>query len=189
MSSKCPMRLGSPLKNQTCEQGDASSMWPRRSRRTRDSVTSTPHLSQMTPRCFIRLYLPQTFPVGDGTEDAGAKQPVALRLEGAVIDGFRLGDFPMRPASDLFRRGETDPDGIEVGDQICSVVRRGSVHNFSYKSFKAADERRFTQIRSAFIRVNPRLINLLRERCPGSLAASSSTPHPDTATATRGSGR
>src|ERR1700722_15549376 len=52
------MRLGRPLKNQTCEQGVASSMCPRRSRRTRDSVTSTPHLSQMTPRCFIRLYLP-----------------------------------------------------------------------------------------------------------------------------------
>ena len=52
------MRLGSPLKNQTCEHGLASSMCPRRSRRTRASVTSTPHLSQITPRCFMRLYLP-----------------------------------------------------------------------------------------------------------------------------------
>ena len=52
------MRRGSPLKNQTCDTGQASSMWPIRSRRTRDRVTSTPHLSQMTPRCFIRLYLP-----------------------------------------------------------------------------------------------------------------------------------
>ena len=34
------MRLGNPLKNHTCEQGDASSMWPRRSRRTFDRVTS-----------------------------------------------------------------------------------------------------------------------------------------------------
>ena len=54
----CPMRDGRPLKNHTCEQGEASSIWPRRSRRTLESVTSTPHLSQMTPRCFIRLYLP-----------------------------------------------------------------------------------------------------------------------------------
>src|ERR1700733_3923058 len=53
------MRLGSPLKNHTCEQGDASSMWPSRSRRTLLRVTSTPHLSQITPRCFMRLYLPQ----------------------------------------------------------------------------------------------------------------------------------
>src|SRR6202046_1287680 len=59
MSSRWPMREGRPLKNHTCEQGDASSLWPRRSRRTLETVTSTPHLSQMTPRCFMRLYLPQ----------------------------------------------------------------------------------------------------------------------------------
>src|SRR5580704_6641297 len=34
-------------------------MWPMRSRRTLLTVTSTPHLSQITPRCFMRLYLPQ----------------------------------------------------------------------------------------------------------------------------------
>ncbi len=53
------MRLGSPLKNHTWDTGAASSMCPIRSRRTFDFVTSTPHLSQTTPRCFIRLYLPQ----------------------------------------------------------------------------------------------------------------------------------
>ncbi len=53
------MREGSPLKNQTWDTGEASSMWPIRSRRTLDLVTSTPHLSQTTPRCFMRLYLPQ----------------------------------------------------------------------------------------------------------------------------------
>ena len=52
------MRLGRPLKNQTWDTGQASSMWPIRSRRTRERVTSTPHLSQITPRCFMRLYLP-----------------------------------------------------------------------------------------------------------------------------------
>ena len=52
------MRLGRPLKNQTWETGAASSMWPMRSRRTLERVTSTPHLSQTTPRCFMRLYLP-----------------------------------------------------------------------------------------------------------------------------------
>jgi hypothetical protein len=30
-----------------------------RSRRTLDFVTSTPHLSHTTPRCFMRLYFPQ----------------------------------------------------------------------------------------------------------------------------------
>ena len=58
MSRMWPMRLGRPLKNQTWLTGQASSMWPMRSRRTFDCVTSTPHLSQITPRCFMRLYLP-----------------------------------------------------------------------------------------------------------------------------------
>ena len=53
------MREGSPLKNHTWETGEASSMWPMRSRRTRARVTSTPHLSQITPANFIRLYFPQ----------------------------------------------------------------------------------------------------------------------------------
>src|SRR4029077_14406674 len=58
MSRRWPMRLGSPLKNHTWLTGVASVMWPRRSRRTLACVTSTPHLSQITPRCFMRLYLP-----------------------------------------------------------------------------------------------------------------------------------
>ncbi len=58
MSSKRPMREGSDFKNQMCATGAASSIWPMRSRRTRDSVTSTPHFSQMMPLYFMRLYLP-----------------------------------------------------------------------------------------------------------------------------------
>ena len=53
------MRDGMHLKNQMCETGTASSMWPMRSRRTRASVTSTPQRSQTTPLCLMRLYLPQ----------------------------------------------------------------------------------------------------------------------------------
>ena len=130
------MRLGRPLKNHTCEQGLASSMWPRRSRRTRDSVTSTPHLSQITPRCFMRLYLPHKHSQSAiGSENAGAEQAVALRLEGPVIDGFGLGYFAVRPAPDFLRRGQTDSNRIEVGDQIRSIVWRRSVHlNASVKS-------------------------------------------------------
>ena len=37
----------------------ASSIIPIRSRRTFDNVTSTPHFSQITPRCLRRLYFPQ----------------------------------------------------------------------------------------------------------------------------------
>ena len=65
----------------------------------------------------------QAFPVGDGSEDAGAEQPVALGLEGAVVDGFRLGDLAVRPAPDFFRRGERNADGIEIRDQIRAIIR------------------------------------------------------------------
>ena len=52
------MRLGSDFRNQMCATGEASSIWPMRSRRTLASVTSTPHFSQTMPRYFMRLYLP-----------------------------------------------------------------------------------------------------------------------------------
>src|SRR5258708_21544455 len=68
----------------------------------------------------------QALPVGNWTEDAGAEQSIALRLKGPVVDRFGLGDFAMRPASNFFRRSEADPDGIEVGDQICAIVRGGT---------------------------------------------------------------
>ncbi len=42
-----------------CTAGAASSMWPMRSRRTLERVTSTPQRSQMMPLKRTRLYLPQ----------------------------------------------------------------------------------------------------------------------------------
>jgi hypothetical protein len=56
----------------------------------------------------------QALVILDRTKDLGAEQPVALRLEGAVVDGLRLLDFAERPAADLLRRCQTDPDGIEM---------------------------------------------------------------------------
>ena len=46
------------LQEPDVRDGAASSIWPMRSRRTRDSVTSTEHFSQMMPLYFMRLYLP-----------------------------------------------------------------------------------------------------------------------------------
>jgi hypothetical protein len=43
----------------------------------------------------------EALPVGYRAKDAGAEQAVALRLEGAVVDGLGLGDFAMRPAPDF----------------------------------------------------------------------------------------
>ena len=72
------------------------------------------------------------------TEDTGAEQAVALRLEGAVVDGLRLLDLAVGPRKDLLRRGDADADGIEglrlsariedVGDFLihpCSPKARG----------------------------------------------------------------
>ncbi len=59
MSRRYPSRLGTPLKYQMCVTGAASSMWPIRSRRTFERVTSTPQRSQMIPLNRTRLYLPQ----------------------------------------------------------------------------------------------------------------------------------
>ncbi len=58
MSSIMAIREGSDFRNQMWATGEASSMWPMRSRRTRARVTSTPHFSQMMPLYFMRLYLP-----------------------------------------------------------------------------------------------------------------------------------
>ena len=63
----------------------------------------------------------ETLPIGYRTKDARAEQAVALRLERAVVDGFRLGDFTMRPAPDFFRRCQADADSIEIGNRVCHV--------------------------------------------------------------------
>src|SRR5207247_4085627 len=60
----------------------------------------------------------EALPVGDRTEDLRAEQTVALRLEGAVVDRLRLGDFAVRPRPDLFRRRQADLDGVEIVDRL-----------------------------------------------------------------------
>ena len=55
----------------------------------------------------------QALVVLDRPEDLGAEKTVALRLERAVVDRFRLLDFAVRPRTDFFRRREADADGIE----------------------------------------------------------------------------
>src|SRR3954454_11903930 len=49
----------------------------------------------------------------DRSKDARAEQPVALRLERAVIDGFGLLDLAVRPGADLLRARHLDLDLVE----------------------------------------------------------------------------
>ena len=55
----------------------------------------------------------QALVVLDRAKDAGAEQAVALRLEGAVVDGFGLLDLAERPGADLLRAGDLDLDLVE----------------------------------------------------------------------------
>ncbi len=56
----------------------------------------------------------QTFVILDRAKDLGAEQTVALRLEGAVVDGFRFLDFAVGPRTDFFGRREADLDRVEL---------------------------------------------------------------------------
>ena len=49
------------------------------------------------------VFAAQAFPVRDRTENLGAEQAVTLGLEGAVVDGLRLGDFTVGPGANFFR--------------------------------------------------------------------------------------
>ena len=68
----------------------------------------------------------QALPILGGAENTRAEESVALRLEGPVVDGLRLGDFAMGPAPDFFRRGQRNADRIKIRDQIRTIIRRGS---------------------------------------------------------------
>src|SRR5208337_1168061 len=72
----------------------------------------------------------QAFPVGDRAKNAGTKQAVTLRLEGAVIDGLRLGHFTMRPGPDLLRRRQADADGVKFTNQAYTIIRAAAEHWF-----------------------------------------------------------
>ena len=78
----------------------------------------------------------QALPILSRTKNSRAEQPVALRLEGAVVDGFRLGHFAMRPAPDFFRRRQRNADGIEIRYQIRPIGRRGSQNSLQFEKPK-----------------------------------------------------
>src|SRR5882757_6959231 len=52
-----------------------------------------------------------------GSEDLRAEQAIAFGLEGAIVDGFRLLHFAVRPRADHVRRGKSDLDRIEILDR------------------------------------------------------------------------
>src|SRR5947209_20067098 len=68
----------------------------------------------------------QALPVGDRSEDLRAEQPVAFRLERAVVNRLRLGDLAVRPRHDLFGRSEADANRVEIACESRSLVKAWS---------------------------------------------------------------
>src|ERR1700724_2014210 len=69
----------------------------------------------------------QTLPVGDGAKNLGAEKAVAFRLEGAVIDGLRLGNFAVRPGTNFFRTRQADANRIKISDQTGAIIRAAAI--------------------------------------------------------------
>src|SRR6266511_3617602 len=69
----------------------------------------------------------QALVVLDRTEDARTEQPVALGLEGPVVDRFRLLDFAVRPGQNLIRARDRDPDLVE---DLRRNLRAEEIHYF-----------------------------------------------------------
>ena len=54
-----------------------------------------------------------TFPVAGWSEDALTEQAVAFRLQGAVVNGFRLFDLALGPTADVVGSGKTNAEFVE----------------------------------------------------------------------------
>src|SRR6185312_2073444 len=63
----------------------------------------------------------QALPVRDRTEDLGAEEAVALRLESPVVDRLGLGDLTIAPGTDLLRRSDRDLDRVEILERLWLV--------------------------------------------------------------------
>ena len=60
------------------------------------------------------VFTAQAFVVFDGAKNLGAEQTITLRLERAIVDGFRLFNFAERPRTDFFGRSQSNADGIKM---------------------------------------------------------------------------
>src|SRR6185312_16584346 len=77
------------------------------------------------------VFAAEAFPVRNGSANTRAAQTVTLRLERAVVDRFRFGDFSETPAPNFLRTRQRDADRVKVGGQISPFVRRGSHYSLS----------------------------------------------------------
>src|SRR3989442_11235369 len=172
MSRSWPMRLGSPLKNHTWLTGEASSMWPMRSRRTRARDLDAALVAHDAGELHALVLAARALVVLGRPEDAGAEQPVALGLERPVVDGLRLLHLAVRPVADLLGRGELDANRVERDGLRMPIEDAPQVLGRLFLSDQAA-ERPIRQ-HSVLLLTMPscRPSSRARRRGPGSAAPS-----------------
>src|SRR5271154_3925793 len=85
------------------------------------------------------VFSAQTFPVRDGAKNLGAEQSVALRLEGAVVDGLRLGYFAVGPRPNLFWTRQADANGIKIRDLAGTIIWARTVQGLILLSWPRQD--------------------------------------------------
>ena len=71
------------------------------------------HTAEFTARTFVILFR---------SEDSLAKESVAFRLIGTVVDRFGLFDFAFGLFANLIWIGETDLDCVKIVDLVVSVA-------------------------------------------------------------------
>src|SRR6185437_9208454 len=128
------------------------------------------------------VFAAQTFPVRHRTENFRAEQAIAFRLEGAVIDGLRLGDFAMRPRTDFLRTRQADADGIEIGNLTGAIVRARTIQGRTSRPGKPGQK---------FVARLPKKKGAVNRRrlARSGASAASSIRRPNRATAARGRAR
>ena len=132
----------------------------------------------------------QALVVLDRPEDAGAEQAVALRLEGAVVDGLRLLDLAVGPGQNLFRGRNRDPDLVE---DLSRRRRIEEIHNFLVHRLLLAC-RSSPAANSKFLLARAFLNVRAKRECPAQLRETAFGPDMKSSSVTRqpltsGSGR
>lgn len=59
------------------------------------------------------IFAAVTFPIASGSENTFAKETVAFGLESAIVNGFGLFNFAVRPKADFIGRGKADAHGVK----------------------------------------------------------------------------
>ena len=62
------------------------------------------------------IFAARALPVLRGAKDTLTEQAVFLRLERAIIDGFRLRHLAVAPRANLLRAGEADTNRVKIVD-------------------------------------------------------------------------